>query len=115
MAYDSCCRGLGLTETQIITDSYFLRIWMIGSILEGIPTPLTWYESMEEHVHKNRWKLVSWFKSVSEHHRFEDKNWEILLSLFPNKFLLGDAIRQVVKVFRFKPRPGIYVMNALSS
>ena len=70
---------------------------------------------MVEHKSDNRHRLVEWFNTVSTTRGFEGKHGDALPSLVPNDFLSGDAIRQVLEVFRFKPSPDILVLNVLSS
>ena len=65
MNYNTNWYTSGITKTQSKTDSYYISIWMIQSITEGILPHLTWYESMEEPVSKNRTNLHKWFETAS--------------------------------------------------
>ena len=117
MRYDANPATSSPTESQIEKDSYYLRVWMFQSVIQGIPEDISWYDSMVENTRTSRHRLMEWFNAIQVKWGCEGQaiTADAIRSLAPDNYLSGDAINLVLKAFRFVPRPGCLVLDCVSS
>ena len=111
------CRSgaqLAMSPSQIETHSIRIRAWLIKMIVEGLPEGTSWTQSLTAHIRTNM-AVEKWFRLENFDKLQNAPVTNAISTIFPDRYLAGDAIQLAVTSLHFTIGPGAYLADVLVS
>ena len=103
-----------MSPSQIDTHSIRIRAWLIKMIVEGLPERMSWVQSLKAHLNTNM-EYAKWFCRKNLVESENTPTLTAVLTLFPDRYISGDAIKLAVEALNFSPGPDAYLADILLS